>query len=82
VDEVHYFLDLAEEHLRQQGDLPGAIEILGKIEAMRRLAEDRTNNTTEITITLSDLFKSLHVQSSELSDLSNSLLSQMAKFKL
>lgn len=82
VEEIYYFLDQLEKHLVQQLDDPGAKVIMDKLDEMRQLANHRTNNTTEITIALSDLFKALHEQSSELSDLSHSLLDDLAKFKL
>jgi hypothetical protein len=82
VEEIYYFIDTLEAYLHTQADQPKVQEILSKMQDMRKLVEERTNNTTDITITLSDLFKSLHGQSSELSDLSKSLLQQLAKFKL
>jgi len=81
LEEIYYFLDLVEEQLQLQ-DHPKAREALDKLDMMRELARERTNNATEMTIMLSDLFKSLHAQSSELSDLSDSLLRQLGKFKL
>ena len=53
-----------------------------EVELMRVVANERTSATTDITITLSDLLKSLHGQSSELSDISNTLLESVSKFKL
>jgi hypothetical protein len=82
IEEIYVFLSQIEEQLQPQSDNPKAKEILGKMDMMRSMADQRVNTTTEMTITLSDLFKSLHGQSSELSDLSNSLLRQLAKFKL
>jgi hypothetical protein len=49
---------------------------------MRDVANERTSIATDITITLSDLLNSLHNQSSDLSEISNTLLDQMSKFKL
>ncbi|MBP1153980.1 MULTISPECIES: methyl-accepting chemotaxis protein [unclassified Paenibacillus] len=82
VEEIFYFIDLIEGHLKNQEYTAMVKEILDRLDHMRQLARDRTNNTTEITITLSDLFKSLHNQSSDLSDISKSLLQHLAKFKL
>jgi hypothetical protein len=82
IEEIYLFLSQVEEQLLPQSDTPKAKEILDKLEMMRYMADQRVNTTTEMTITLSDLFKSLHGQSSELSELSNSLLRQLEKFKL
>jgi methyl-accepting chemotaxis protein len=82
IEEIYLFLSQVEEQLLPLSDSPNAKEILGKMEMMRYMADQRVNTTTEMTITLSDLFKSLHGQSSELSELSNSLLRQLEKFKL
>jgi methyl-accepting chemotaxis protein len=56
--------------------------IIEKIELLKQIVNDRTAATTDMTITLSDLLQSLHGQSKELSDISNTLLDYMAKFKL
>jgi HAMP domain-containing protein len=82
IEEMNFFLDQVEEQLEAQQENPKVKEILDKMDQMRTLAKERTNNATEITITLSDLFKSLHDQSSELSELSNSLLQHLGKFIL
>lgn len=82
IEEINIFLDQVEEQLEPQKGNPKAKEILDKMDQIRTLTSERTNTATEITITLSDLFKSLHSQSSELSELSNSLLNQLSKFKL
>jgi methyl-accepting chemotaxis protein len=78
VEDIFYFIDLIEKHLQDQATDPKAKQIMERLDDMRQLAKDRTNNTTEITITLSDLFKSLHNQSSDLSDISKSLLQNLA----
>lgn len=82
MEETDFFLDQVEEHLASQKENPKAKEILDNIEHIRRVVREGTNNATDITITLSDLLKSLHGQSSELSDISHSLLKQLSKFKL
>lgn len=82
IEEIYVFLSQVEEQLQSQSDNPKAKVILDKMDMMRSMADQRVHTTTEMTITLSDLFKSLHGQSSELSELSNSLLNQLAKFKL
>ncbi|TJY42851.1 methyl-accepting chemotaxis protein [Cohnella pontilimi] len=81
VEEVYYFLDQIKEHLEAQ-DHAKSRELLEKVEQIRDIAKERSNSTTDITITLSDLFKSLHAQSTELSDISGDLLEKLAKFKL
>jgi methyl-accepting chemotaxis protein len=80
--EIMEFLDDTEQALRSNNQNEKIQKILKKLEAMREMAQNRTYATTEITITLSDLLKSLHGQSSELSEISNSLLEKMDKFKL
>ncbi|MFD2372145.1 HAMP domain-containing protein [Brevibacillus sp. GCM10020057] len=82
IDEIFFCLDQVEELLEQQKENSKATEILDKINRIRDWAKERTNNTTEITITLADLLKSLHAQSSELSDIANVLLQKMERFKL
>ncbi|MCH1625053.1 methyl-accepting chemotaxis protein [Fredinandcohnia quinoae] len=57
-------------------------EAIEKIDFMREVAKERTSATTTITISLSDLLKSLYIQSGEISDTSNTLLDQIGKFKL
>jgi hypothetical protein len=49
---------------------------------MREVANNQTAAATDLTITLADLLEALHGQSSELSDISKTLLDQMGKFKL
>jgi methyl-accepting chemotaxis protein len=80
--EIITFLDEVTEVLQPYKDNDNVLSVLEKIEPMKEVANERTAATTEITITLSDLLKSLHGQSSELSEISNTLLEQMDKFKL
>ncbi|HEX7064513.1 MAG TPA: methyl-accepting chemotaxis protein [Bacillales bacterium] len=80
--EITEFLDEIEQVLHSFKDQEGISQILEKVKAMREVANDRTAATTEMTMTLSDLLKSLHGQSSELSEISSSLLEYMEKFKL
>jgi hypothetical protein len=82
LEEINYFIDQVKEQLVNRQHEPKVKEILHQIEKIRQYAGQHTNNTTEITLSLSDVIKSLHGQSSELSDISNNLLRQMAKFKL
>lgn len=53
-----------------------------QIENIRHLITTRSETATDITISLSDLLKSLHEQSSDLSKISTTLLGQLDKFKL
>lgn len=80
--EIMEFLDDLGQVLQPNNRHEKVQELLKKLEYMREMAQYRTHATTEITITLSDLLKSLHEQSSELSEISNTLLEQMGKFKL
>lgn len=76
------FLDNVYEVLLPYKDNEKAVVVIEKIEEMKQVANERTGATTNTTITLSDLLKSLHGQSSDLSDISNALLEQIGKFKL
>jgi plasmid maintenance system antidote protein VapI len=80
--EIHAFLDEMEKILSKMPNDESAKIMLGKMDAMRQLANGRTAVTTETTIQLSDLLKSLHDQSIELSNISNALLQQMSRFTL
>ncbi|KLV22889.1 hypothetical protein ABW02_20630 [Niallia circulans] len=80
--EITTFLDEVAKVLQKFKDLNHVSPVVEKIELMRQIANDRTAATTDMTITLSDLLKSLHGQSSELSDISNTLLESISKFKL
>lgn len=82
LDEIIEFLDDIAQVLQPNTDVDKVREILRKLEFMKKMAKERTCATTEITITLSDLLNSLHGQSSELSEISNTLLEQIGKFKL
>lgn len=80
--EITSFLDELSDVLVNYKENQQVISVMEKIEGMKQLANERTASTTDMTITLSDLLKSLHGQSSELSDISNALLESMSKFKL
>ncbi|WP_209121569.1 methyl-accepting chemotaxis protein [Alkalihalobacillus sp. BA299] len=80
--EITTFLDELEEVLQQYKENNNVFSVIEKVEVMRQLTNEQTAATTEMTITLSDLLKSLHDQSSELSDISNTLIEQMNEFKL
>ncbi|WP_100407019.1 methyl-accepting chemotaxis protein [Bacillus solitudinis] len=80
--EIIEFLEGVEQVLQPYNDNENVEKTLGQVEAMKVIANERTSTTTGMTITLSDLLKSLHGQSSELSDISNNLLEKISKFKL
>lgn len=80
--DITLFLEEVSKVLAPYQADENAREILGKVDIMKEVANERTSATTDMTITLSDLLKSLHGQSSELSEISNTLLEQMEKFKL
>lgn len=82
LDEIMYFLEKVERYLGSLPENDHTKEIIEKVYTMRQMAKERTAVTTDMTITLSDLLKSLHSQSTELSDLSNGLLQNISKFKL
>ncbi|MEG9295795.1 methyl-accepting chemotaxis protein [Mangrovibacillus sp. Mu-81] len=82
LNEITAFLDEIAASLLILPNAGGTEEILERVDALKQIAKDRTAATTDTTITLSDLVQSLHEQASELSDISNSLLDYMGKFKL
>ncbi|GAB7386705.1 hypothetical protein BSNK01_05410 [Bacillaceae bacterium] len=83
LDEILDFLDSLEGYLKKYKEQDDRAEsILERIEKMRQIGRERTASVTDMTITLYDLLKSLHAQSSELSEISNHLLKEIAKFKL
>jgi methyl-accepting chemotaxis protein len=81
-EEFHELLNQVERGLRGGEDRPAANEALAHLDRIREMTNRHNSDTAEMTITLADLFKSLHNQSSELSDLSDSLLNHLAHFKL
>jgi methyl-accepting chemotaxis protein len=80
--EITEFNNLVEQVLQPYKDQEAVKLVLDSIDKMRDIANERTSATTDVTLTLSDLLKSLHGQSSELSEISNTLLEYMEKFKL
>jgi methyl-accepting chemotaxis protein len=80
--EITEFLDEMIDVLQPYKQNEKVGNIIEKIEVMRQIVNERTAATTEMTITLSDLVQSLHEQAQELSEISNTLLNYMAKFKL
>jgi methyl-accepting chemotaxis protein len=82
LDEILEFLDELKNILQPYKENERVSYFLEKVDVMCQLARDRTAATTDTTIALSDLLKSLHKQSRELSDISNDLLEQISIFKL
>jgi methyl-accepting chemotaxis protein len=80
--EITTFLDEVADVLEEYKENEAVLSVIDKVEQMRDVANERTSIATDITITLSDLLNSLHNQSSDLSEISNTLLDQMSKFKL
>ncbi len=80
--EITTFLDEVVDVLEEYKENEAVLSVVDKVEQMRDVANERTSIATDITITLSDLLNSLHNQSSDLSEISNTLLDQMSKFKL
>lgn len=82
VEEILSFLDDVEKQLKMSATNQQVNELLEKVEVMRESAKERAAITTDFTITLSDLLTSLHDQSKELADISNTLLQNIQTFKL
>ncbi len=82
--EISDFLDMLEEKMHTLPEMKtGDMEtILSRIEHVRNISNNHSESTTDITITLSDLLKSLQTQSAELSEISGKLFENMYKFKL
>jgi methyl-accepting chemotaxis protein len=81
LEEILAILDAVETEI-SNGPLSNKEELLQKLELLRKIAHARTSSTTEMTITLSDLMQSLHRQSEQLTDISETLLKSMERFKL
>jgi DNA-dependent RNA polymerase auxiliary subunit epsilon len=80
--EIMEFIDKTEGALAPYEQEEDVQKVIGKLERMRDIAKERTSATTDTTITLSDLLKSLYGQSSELSEISSILFEQISQFKL
>lgn len=80
--EICDFLEMLEEKIQALPNLEDRETILNRIEQVRDIANNRSELATEITVTLSDLLKSLQAQSVELSEISSKLFENMYKFKL
>lgn len=80
--EILDFLEMLEEKLNSISKTDELESLLTRVEQVRAIINNQTQSTTDITITLSDLIKSLQIQSVELSEISNTLFKNMYKFKL
>ncbi|THE10616.1 methyl-accepting chemotaxis protein [Bacillus timonensis] len=80
--EIIDFLDALEEKIDSLTNKEELEDIKSRIQAVREISNNNTSSTTDMTITLSDLFKSLQAQSVELSNISKTLFENMYKFKL
>ncbi|MCM3390376.1 methyl-accepting chemotaxis protein [Ureibacillus chungkukjangi] len=80
--EINDFLEMLEEKLNALSKTEVTETILARIEEVRSISSNRAASATEITITLSDLMKSLQDQSIELSEISSKLFENMYQFKL
>ncbi|WP_337019565.1 methyl-accepting chemotaxis protein [Oceanobacillus massiliensis] len=78
-DDINYIIEEMEKHLTEDAKDQELRMHLAKV---RELVQTQSNSTTEMTITLSDLLKSLHGQSSSLSDISKKLLKNLEEFQL
>lgn len=78
-DEIYYLIEQIEKHLDGNEKDKGIKDSLIKL---KELVQGQSNSTTDMTITLSDLLKSLHDQSSSLSGISKKLLSSLEQFEL
>lgn len=80
--EISDFLDSLKENLIALPQTEDIEKLLTRVEEVRTISNNRAESTTDITITLSDLMKSLQTQSVELSEISSILFENMYKFKL
>jgi methyl-accepting chemotaxis protein len=81
LEDVLAILDVVEKEILNS-PLSNKEELFEKLELLRKIAHVRVSSTTEMTITLSDLMQSLHRQSEQLTDISETLLKSMERFKL
>lgn len=80
IEEIEFFLDQVKAKLETGAGDAASAQLTEQIVQMRQIFKEKTNNATMISIALSDLLKSLHGQSSELSNLAKFLLLQLQKF--
>lgn len=77
MEEIFYII---EKILNEESEKDNTLR--NELKMVRELVQGQSNSTTEMTITLSDVLKSLHEQSSSLSEISKKLLSSLDKFEL
>lgn len=82
VDNILYFMDQVEASVNTAEKIESTQYVLQHIEKMREQARNSSETTTDFTIALSDLLSSLHDQSKEMAEISNTLLQNINKFKL
>jgi methyl-accepting chemotaxis protein len=80
LEDVLAILEVVEKEILNS-PLSNKEELFQKLELLRKIAHVRVSSTTEMTITLSDLMQSLHRQSEQLTDMSETLLKSMERFK-
>ncbi len=80
--EINDFLEMLEEKLIKLAKTEDIAQILTRVEEVRAISNNNSASATEITITLSDLMKSMQAQSMELSEISSELFKNMYQFKL
>ncbi|WP_018933372.1 methyl-accepting chemotaxis protein [Gracilibacillus lacisalsi] len=78
--EMNYLLDQIEKKMLDEKIEDQ--ETVANIKHLREVLKHSSITTTEITITLSDLLKSLHSQSESLSEISKKLLENLEQFTL
>ncbi|WP_102027420.1 methyl-accepting chemotaxis protein [Salirhabdus sp. Marseille-P4669] len=81
LDELLYLIEKLENYL-QTINTDDSKAILAKVVDMRELVKVRSSVSTEMTITLADVLKSLHGQSAALTDIAKDLLESMETFNL
>ncbi|MFB1100485.1 HAMP domain-containing protein [Terribacillus sp. JSM ZJ617] len=79
-EDINYIIQEIETHLSKE--VKDDQESRMYLAKLRELVQTQSNSTTEMTITLSDLLKSLHNQSSSLSEISKKLLKSLEEFHL
>lgn len=79
-DDIYYIIQEIEKHLTYE-EIDDQ-KIRTNLAKVRELVQTQSNSNTEMTITLSDLLKSLHSQSSSLSEISKKLLKSLEEFQL
>ncbi|WP_110929605.1 methyl-accepting chemotaxis protein [Bacillus massiliglaciei] len=80
--EITDFLNRLEQALKKAPKNEEMLNVLESIEKIRDISNTRSESTTQITLILADLLKSLQLQSDELLNISSELFHDMYKFKL